>query len=655
MTAAFPLETGATEAFAILAEAAVLSALAGVATDGAAEGAVFTQVLAWLDVTPMAPLARIRDGFRLQSTEVALLALLFASHRSELVARAVAGITRGSDDQPSAALPVWLARRAVPGLGPAELASQGALRRFHFVEAPDGPDVAASLRLPPSVVERLCGQVPRDAELAGWVTRLDVAAAPADDPAGLATQMRSGLAARGTTGLPPVILAPDLGAEEIARALAVLGLVPFRADAGDLPADPVSRDRLAAIWSREAALDSGALIIEVGQAANPASITAFVDRVVGQVVVCGAKLPVRPARGSQLVQPCGDLALRATARWVSALGPTRAGRIGAGMARIAQQFRLGPEGIAAAVAAARDAIDAAATAIEAEAALWHAAARAVPSAEIPGVSVIEPGYAWTDLILPSQTDAALRRIEAHVRHSVRVFDDWGFAARVGGSGTWRGRGVAVLFAGASGTGKTMAAEVLASALDLRIMVLDLSQIISKYIGETAKNIAAAFAEAERLGAVMVWNEGDAIWGARGGVGNATDRHINAEVGDLLQRIESFAGFTIVTTNLRHAIDPAFLRRFRFVVDFPLPAAEERLRLWANAFPAATPVDPMDWRALMDLPLSGGVIRNVALGAAFRAAAEGRPVSRDMVTAELAEELRKQNLPVPHIVWGMRDG
>jgi hypothetical protein len=651
MTAAYPLETGAAETFAILAEAAALSALAGVVADGAAEGAVFGQISGWLDVTPMAPLARIRDGFRLQPTEVALLVLLFSSHRSELVARAVAGIARGQDDQPAAAVPVWLARRAVPGLGPAELASQGALRRFHFVEAPDGPDVTANLRLPPAIVERLCGLVPRDPELAGWVSRLDVAPAPADDPGGLATTLRAGLAARGTGGLPPVILAHGLGVEEVAPALAALGLIPFRAEAGDLPSDPPARDRLAAIWSREAALESAALIIESRQDASPAAVAAFADQVVGQVVICGARLPVQPARGSHLLQPGGDLAVRATARWVSSLGPERAGRIGPGMARIVQQFRLGPEGIVAAVATARDAIDTAATAGEAEAALWHAAARAVPPAEIPGVSVIEPGYVWSDLILPPQTDAALRRIEAHVRHSAQVFDDWGFAARVGGSGTWRGRGVAVLFAGASGTGKTMAAEVLASALDLRIMVLDLSQIISKYIGETAKNIAAAFAEAERLGAVMVWNEGDAIWGARGGVGNATDRHINAEVGDLLQRIEAFAGFTVVTTNLRHAIDPAFLRRFRFVVDFPLPAAEERLRLWANAFPAATPVEPMDWRALMELPLSGGVIRNVALGAAFRAAAVGKPVSREMVTAELAEELRKQNLPVPHIAWG----
>jgi SpoVK/Ycf46/Vps4 family AAA+-type ATPase len=231
-----------------------------------------------------------------------------------------------------------------------------------------------------------------------------------------------------------------------------------------------------------------------------------------------------------------------------------------------------------------------------------------------------------------------------------VFDSWGFAARMGGRENWRGRGVAVLFAGPSGTGKTMAAEVLASSLDLRVMAIDLSQIISKYVGETSKNIAAAFDEAERSGAVMVWNEGDAVWGVRGGVGNATDRHVNAEVGDLLQRIEGFCGFTIVTTNLRHAIDPAFLRRFRFIVDFPLPSTAERQRLWQNAFPPETPTEVLNWLALTALPLSGGSIRNVALGAAFIAASEGGKVTPAMVESEVAEELRKQNLSVPRLNW-----
>ncbi|MFN3615102.1 MAG: AAA family ATPase, partial [Rubrimonas sp.] len=168
--------------------------------------------------------------------------------------------------------------------------------------------------------------------------------------------------------------------------------------------------------------------------------------------------------------------------------------------------------------------------------------------------------------------------------------------------------------------------------------------------ETAKNVAAAFDAAERAGAVMVWNEGDAVWGARGTVGAASDRHLNAEVGDLLQRIESFRGVSIVTTNMRHAIDPAFLRRFRAVIDFPAPGEPERLRLWMRAFPPDAPVAPVNWRALAAAPLTGGMIRNIALDAAFRAADAGGQVTPDLIAAALTDEMRKQGLPPLNVDW-----
>ena len=353
------------------------------------------------------------------------------------------------------------------------------------------------------------------------------------------------------------------------------------------------------------------------------------------------------ARGVHGLPPVRDDPAAARGRLAAALGPARAHRLGEGLTRVATQFRLDAAALDAAVATAAADIDGAPDAAAATAALWHAAARSAAPTPLPGVRIVEPAYRWADMVLPAHTEAALRRIEIHVRHAARVFDEWGFAGEGGG---WRGRGVAALFAGPSGTGKTMAAEVLAASLDLRVMAIDLSRIISKYVGETSKNIAAVFEQAERSGAVMVWNEGDAVWGARGGVGNAVDRHVNAEVGDLLQRIEEFSGFTVVTTNLRHAIDPAFLRRFRFVVDFPVPSETERLRLWNQVFPAGAPVEILDWSSLASLPLTGGSIRNVALGAAFLAAEAGTAVGRDMIEAELAEELRKQNLPVPRLTW-----
>jgi SpoVK/Ycf46/Vps4 family AAA+-type ATPase len=377
-------------------------------------------------------------------------------------------------------------------------------------------------------------------------------------------------------------------------------------------------------------------------------VADFAERVMGHVLIAG-EMPLA-ALGGRSVRIVEDAAAGAggvpAERWRRALGPERAARLGRSVARVAAQFRLAPAEIDAVCARAAAEIDAAADVDAAARILWHRAGRVSTAVPTPGVTVVEPAYGWRDIVLARPLEDKLKRLEAHVRHATEVLDEWGFAERMGG----RGRGVAALFSGPSGTGKTMAAEVIASSLDLRMMLIDLSQIISKYVGETSKNIAAAFEQAERSGAVMVWNEGDAIWGSRGSVGNATDRHVNAEVGDLLQRIEAFRGFTIVTTNLKHAIDPAFLRRFRFTIDFEMPSEAERLRLWQRAFPDRAPVDEINWAALAGLPLSGGSIRNVALGSAFLAAERGSRIDRTLIAAELAEELRKHNLPVSGIDW-----
>src|SRR5262249_45916546 len=282
-----------------------------------------------------------------------------------------------------------------------------------------------------------------------------------------------------------------------------------------IPDDPDARDRLARHWSRDAALDAAALIVGADERAE-LRLADFVDRVAGHVVITG---PLAVNGFRREIRILGNAAASSSTvdRWQRALGCVRAGKLGPGVARVAAQFRLDPAEIDAVCARVAGDIDNAPTSEAAARILWHAAGRISPAVPVPGVSMVEPAYQWRNIVLAAPIEAALRRVEAHVRHATTVMDDWGFAERMGG----RGRGVAALFSGPSGTGKTMAAEVLASSLDLRMMVIDLSQIISKYIGETSKNIAAAFDQAERSGAVMVWNEGDAIWGARGSVGSAT--------------------------------------------------------------------------------------------------------------------------------------
>lgn len=631
------------EALLALAEG---MALAGCdALSNGEPGGVFDSLPGWLDeADPAVPLRHIADAFVLDPQETALLALLLAAALSEPLAREIANVT-GAGGQ---GVPVWLAQRLIPDLTGDSLAAAGTLRRFGFIAVEhEALRIEARIRLREPVLDRFCGVPAPEPEVMARIVRARVNPSLASES--LARQLKAALVDRCEDRLSPVVFAGAVESAMVAASLGALGLEPHVMTAANIPDDADARDLVARMWSRDAALDGAALIVLADERAS-SLIADFVDRVAGHVVIVGRRPPIEFMRGIRILPEASATPATAGDRWRRALGPVRAQKVGAGVARVASQFGLNPAEIDAVCARVAGEIDAVEDGHEAARILWHAAGRVSPSMPVPGVSVIEPVYEWADIVLAPAIEAALRRVETHVRHATTVMDEWGFGERMGS----RGRGVAALFAGPSGTGKTMAAEVLASSLDLRMMVIDLSQIISKYVGETSKNVAAAFDLAERSGAVMVWNEGDAIWGARGTVGNATDRHVNAEIGDLLQRIEDFRGFTVVTTNIRQAIDPAFLRRFRFAIDFPMPSETERLRLWQQAFPSTAPVDItdlVDWRALAALPLSGGSIRNVALGSAFLAAGGNGRIDRRVIAAELAEEMRKHDQPMPAINWG----
>jgi SpoVK/Ycf46/Vps4 family AAA+-type ATPase len=220
---------------------------------------------------------------------------------------------------------------------------------------------------------------------------------------------------------------------------------------------------------------------------------------------------------------------------------------------------------------------------------------------------IEPKAAWDDLVLPAAQRAVLTEILAHVRQRTTVYQDWGFEAVLR-----RGLGVSALFAGGSGTGKTLAAEVLAGELGLDLFVIDLSQVVSKYIGETEKNLRRVFDAAERGGALLLFDEADALFGKRSEVKDSHDRYANIEVSYLLMRMEAYRGLAILTTNLKKALDSAFLRRLRFVVDFPFPGVPERAEIWRRVIPPGTPTANLDMSRLAQLTVAGGSIRNVPL-------------------------------------------
>jgi SpoVK/Ycf46/Vps4 family AAA+-type ATPase len=253
---------------------------------------------------------------------------------------------------------------------------------------------------------------------------------------------------------------------------------------------------------------------------------------------------------------------------------------------------------------------------------------------------IEPAAGWEDLVLPEPQIQSLRQIAIHVRHRSTVYESWGFGAK-----SSRGLGISVLFAGVSGTGKTMAAEVLAAELRLDLYRIDLASMVSKYIGETEKNLRKVFDAAEESGAILLFDEAEALFGKRSEVKDSHDRYANIEVSYLLQRVEAYRGLAILTTNLKSSLDAAFLRRLRFIVQFPFPDAEQRAEIWRRVFPTGTPTKGLDILKLAKLNIPGGNIRNVALNAAFLAAEAGQEIWMSHIYDAAKTEYAKLERPL----------
>lgn len=253
---------------------------------------------------------------------------------------------------------------------------------------------------------------------------------------------------------------------------------------------------------------------------------------------------------------------------------------------------------------------------------------------------ISSSMGWEDLVLPDKEQQTLHELIAHVKQRSRVYETWGF-----GSKSARGLGITALFSGASGTGKTTAAEVIAHELQLDLYRIDLSTIVSKYIGETEKNLRRIFDAAEAGGVVLLFDEADSLFGKRSEVKDSRDRYANLEVSYLLQRMESYRGLAILTTNLKASIDPAFLRRIRFVVPFSFPDQQQRTEIWRRVFPKDTPTENLDFDKLARLGVAGGNIRNIAVNAAFIAADADETVQMKHILAAARNEYVKLERPL----------
>ncbi|TXE07848.1 ATP-binding protein [Gelidibacter salicanalis] len=248
---------------------------------------------------------------------------------------------------------------------------------------------------------------------------------------------------------------------------------------------------------------------------------------------------------------------------------------------------------------------------------------------------IETLATWSDIVLPREDIKMLKEITMHVKYRSKVYNEGGFAKKQS-----RGLGISALFSGESGTGKTMAAEVIANDLMLDLYRVDLSQVVNKYIGETEKNLKKIFDAAEEGGAILLFDEADALFGKRGEVRDSHDRHSNLQIGYLLQRMENFNGLAILTTNMKNAIDKAFERRIRFSLHFERPDVTQRKRIWEKAFPNKEWVNGVDYTKLALANIPGGNIKNIAMNAAFLAASENVKIGMHHLLQATKSEYKK---------------
>jgi hypothetical protein len=528
------------------------------------------------------------------------------------------------------------------------------LRRYALVELEPGPMPAAvpssqPLRLPERVADYMRG-VDRPDEQVTDLLRLARPGLLAPSQQALVAKLAAWMEA-GPHG-PPLanLLGPaGSGRQALAQALcARAGLQLAQLDLGHVPPGP-QLHRLLQVLAREAALSGLAYYLDLTrlEPAQEPLARAVVERLEGTLLIASEeRWPVE--RNVMVVAVPRPSAAEQRRLWQRALDGIPH-QVDEQLGTLVQQFDLGPPAIVRAVAAARNLAllrapedGAAITAAD----LWQACReQSSPRLEQLAQRIV-PVYVWDDIVLPGDLLGQLRELAAQVAHRHQVYETWGFGARLS-----RGRGISALFAGPSGTGKTMAAEILANALQLDLYRIDLAGVVNKYIGETEKNLKQVFDAAEQSGAILFFDEADALFGKRTEVKDSHDRYANIEVNYLLQRMEDYRGLAILATNRKSALDRAFLRRLRFLLDFPFPDAADRRRIWRKVFPPQTPLAGIDYGALARLEIPGGNIHNIALNAAFLAADEGVAVGMEHIMHAARREYGKIDKMMSAIEFG----
>jgi hypothetical protein len=597
-------------------------------------------------------LRRLARNFRLDEIDIELLLIAMAADVDARFER-LYGFLQDDVSRRRASIGLGLELCGLPSSGAyarSRLAAGAPLvdEYMVLVEENERPVLTRSLRVPDRVTAHLLGSDLPDTVVAGLAYQCEPASP--DQAVMLVRWIRencpfpSEAGQGGGSRLAYIRERPGAsGAALAASAFAQIGRPTLALDLERLRSDD-DPTMVAALTAREAGLTGAGVVagpVEVLVAKGLPAVRAFAEMPALIVLVGTRSWDPAWARDVPLVceAPVPDAVQRAELWRRNLNGDTPPGL---DLATTMAQFRLTAEQVHRAARAAR--MEAHARDIPLDEDELKAGARAQNAAGLERLARrIQPAVGFEDLVLPPDTMAQLKELLTRARYREQVLDVW----KMGGPAARR-RGLTALFAGPSGTGKTMAAEVLAGELGLDLYTVDLATVVDKYVGETEKNLDRIFAEAERINGVILFDEADALFGKRSEVSDAHDRYANVEVAYLLQRMELFEGIAILATNLRANLDEAFTRRLDALVDFPEPEEEYRLRLWARSLGTTIPRDAdLDLEFLARaFKLSGGAIRNIVVAAAYAAADQQRAISTaDLIRATQREYLKMGLLTV----------
>jgi hypothetical protein len=531
------------------------------------------------------------------------------------------------------------------------LSPERPLRRWQLIEINQPgaqPLTTSPLRADERIVNHIKGLNYLDDRLTSFLLSIEIGAnignLPPSHQADVETIINHLEKGRNTGDIPLIqLLGSDSASKQLIaqRAAATFGLNLYRLPAESLPPQMAELETLIRLWERESRLLPIALYLDALETAG-ISLSAEQNRAINRFLELNTGLLFLDTREMWPGVSRHNVSLDITrptmfeqqAVWEVILESKNT----AWPARLAGQFNLNLVSIrqVARTMSAAKARDEA----ERPRLLWDACLDNTRPRLDMLAQRIDTKATWDDIVLLEEEMGLLRQIADQVGQRTQVYERWGFRHRMN-----RGLGISVLFAGESGTGKTMAAEVIANHLRLNLYRIDLSAVVSKYIGETEKNLRRLFDAAEDGGAILLFDEADALFGKRSEVKDSHDRYANIEINYLLQRMENYRGLAILATNMKKALDHAFLRRLRFTVSFPFPGPKERKLIWQKVFPPETPVGDVDYERLARLNLTGGSIHNVALNAAFLAAEAGTEVTMELLLRAARTEFRKLERPI----------